>query len=613
MSQSKHRIAFQLGFLVLLCWTSSLSAVERIILNSGQGSGARRWDRVRQSSRFVTVSRDSIWMWDVAPNTNLVAGIAQRGGDVRYFASTDFGPVYSPLPNKEALLDGDASTAYDPDLVPRLSRTTPLIINLGATFRVNRIRFFPRLDQTNRRRFLQQFNVSTHPDTIGGAYQSLFSFPQHNPNAEPVVDRRFPSRDVRFVRITPTTERAWEIAHIEIYGDGSVPVGEYMSVPLRARSEDIVWGKVLVNGRDLADASVVVQTRTGPDDEPLHFFHQPVGNVEEFERVTEDDYLLLPLEEQGPIKLNPAWNAWATVTDGQISSPGLLQYLQARILFSVPGTKVESLAFEYIRPPVARALAAEIYPNVVQPGEQIRFTLSMQIHLKTEGTSNRPADTGFRFLRVRTDAQIGQVEQVLLDDRVIFFRTEQEPGQGFTLDLVRHIEQNGSFLQVVFTGRLFRDRTRFEVGALDRRSTDDGPEEAYQLAQAADIDAQLPGGSLIVRLEDTGGKFPLIANLEPTSSLFTPNGDGINDQFALGYTLLKLIAPAAVALNIYDLSGHLVRQAYQGQESNGQYAHSWDGLNNSGQRVPPGLYLYEVQVGADAQTERRQGVVGVVY
>ena len=613
MPQAKRHIAFQLGVLLFL-WASFLPAAERLSLGSRSNLFSRNWNRGMESSRFVAVSEDSIWMWDVAPNTNLVPGIAQRRGRVNYLLQLDLGPTYPLLPTGGMLIDGDASTAYDPDLVSRLTRTMPIIINLGATFRINRIRFFPRLDQKNRRRFLQQFDVSTQSDTIGGAYEPLFSFPQHNPNAEPVVDRRFDSRDARYIRIAPTTERAWEIADIEIYGDGSVPVGEYISVPIWARSEDIVWGKVLFNGGDLADASIGVQTRTGPDDEPLHFFRQPVEDVEEFERVDEKNYLELPEEERGPIQPNPAWSAWASVTDGQIRSPGLQQsFLQARIRFSVPGITVKQLDFEYLRPPVVRSLAAEIYPTVVQPGAETRFTLSMQIHLKTESTSSVGRDTGFRFLRVRTDAQIGQVERVLLDDRVIFFRTEQEPGQGFTLDLVRHIEQNGSFLQVIFTGRLFRDRTRFEVGALDRRNTDDGPEEAYQLGQSADIDAQLPGGSLIVRLEDTGGKFPLIANLEPTASLFTPNGDGINDQFALGYTLLKLIAPAAVVLNIYDLSGRLVQEAYQGQESNGQYAHSWDGLDNSGQRVPPGLYLYEVQVDADAETERRQGVVGVVY
>ena len=613
MPRSKRHFAFQLVFLILLCGTSSLPAAESVRLSGSGFGGSWRWDRGMQSSRFVAVSRDSIWMWDVEPNANVVAGIPERGGGVRYFILTEFGPAYPPLPNEEAILDGDAGTAYNPDLFPRMTRTMPLIINLGATFRINRIRLFPRLDRENRRRFLQQFSVSTHSDTISGAYESLFSFPDHNPNAEPVVDRRFPSRDVRFIRIAPTTERAWELAEIEVYGDGTVPLGEYISVPMSARSDDIVWGKVLLDGGDLADASVVVQTRTGPDDEPRHFFRQPVEDVEQYERVAEDDYRELPTEEKGPIKPNPAWSAWASVANGQIRSPSLRRYLQARVQFSVPGTTVKQLAFEYVRPPVARTLAAEIYPTVVLPGEETRFTLSLQIHLKIEGTRSRPADTGFRYLQVRTDAQIGRVERVLIDDRAGFFRTELEPGEGFTVDLRRRIEQNGSFVQVVFTGRLFRDRTRFEVGALDRRSTDDGMEEAYQLAQAADIDADLPGGSLIVRLEDKGGKFPLIANLEPASSLFTPNGDGINDQFVLSYALLKLVAPAAVSLSVYDLSGRRVRQVYEAEESNGPYTHTWDGMDAAGDRVPPGLYLYEVQVEADITPQRRQGLVGVVY
>ena len=46
---------------------------------------------------------------------------------------------------------------------PDSSGPPPSTSTSAATFRVNRIRFFPRLDPRNQRRFLQEFSVATHP------------------------------------------------------------------------------------------------------------------------------------------------------------------------------------------------------------------------------------------------------------------------------------------------------------------------------------------------------------------------------------------------------------------------------------------------------------------
>ena len=604
-------LSLSLSALFLLGSVAVLPALDSLIVGSDSNRGS--WTQVRESSRFMAVSRDSIWMWAVAPNANLSAGIPERDGGLhRVERILGSGSLVYSVEGGELLYDGDLGTAFDPEgaLLPR---TEPLYLDLGGAFRVNRLRFFPRLDRKHRRRFLQEFSIATNPVSTLEDFEPLLDFPSHRPNTEPVLDRHFSSRDVRFIRLSPTTERAWEIAELEVYGDGTVPVGEYVSRPIRASWSNIVWGKVYFEGGDLSQASMVVQTRTGPDDEPLHFFRRPVVGVDEFERVDEVVYQTLEDDARGPVKPNPAWSAWATVTDGLIRSPSLQPYLQFRVSLSLPGTQLKQLIFEYLRPPVARDLAAEIHPPVVAPGAQTRFTLSMQVHLKTTASFSTPRDTGFTHVRVGTDAEILAVEQALVDDQPVFSTTTYHPGQGFTVNLLRRIEQNGSFVQLVFTGRVFRDHTRFEVGALDRRTTDEGVDEAFQVARAADIDQELPGGSLVVRLDAKEGRFPLIADVQPNLSLVTPNGDGLNDEFVLSYSLLKLVVPAAVFVAIYDLSGRRVRLVYEGADDNGRYTRTWDGLDAQGRQVPPGLYLYEVQVGADGGAERRQGVVGVVY
>lgn len=56
-----------------------------------------------------------------------------------------------------------------------------------------------------------------------------------------------------------------------------------------------------------------------------------------------------------------------------------------------------------------------------------------------------------------------------------------------------------------------------------------------------------------------------------------------------------------------------MRQGYAGAALNGKYTQIWDGRDDQGRVVPPGIYLYQIEVNAEAGVERRQGVVQVAY
>ena len=423
------------------------------------------------------------------------------------------------------------------------------------------------------------------------------------------MERDFDSRNVRYVLIEPSTEREWELAEVEIYAAGDAPVGTYVSRPVRTRYPNIVWGKVRYEGGSIENAPATVQTRTGSDRDPEHYFSIDLQAQDGLRRVSKEDYQALPAEEKGPIRPNPLWSSWQTVSGGLIHSPGLRRFLQFKVRMASPGAVLRRLVFEFARPPVVSSLLAEISPSVVQPGVETRFTLSMEVRLRPDRGPD-PQATGFRFLQVRTAAQVTEIERILVDDEEISFSATYEPSAGFDVDLWRHIEQTGTFVQIVFRGAVFRDYTRFEVRALDRRDADGQLEEAYQVADERDVDPSLEGTNLVVRFAD--GNVPLVARLEGTR-LFTPNGDGANDAFALSYALLKIVTEAAVTLEMYDLAGRRVRRAYAGIGSNGAYALEWDGTDDQGLLVPPGLYLYELRIEADEASERRWGSVGVMY
>ena len=93
----------------------------------------------------------------------------------------------------------------------------------------------------------------------------------------------------------------------------------------------------------------------------------------------------------------------------------------------------------------------------------------------------------------------------------------------------------------------------------------------------------------------------------------TPNGDGINERVRISCTLVQLQQPVQLTVRIFSLGGQRVRTLFTGAHGSGSFVWEWDGLDDSGNPVPVGIYL--AQVTADAERERftRLGAVGVAY
>jgi gliding motility-associated-like protein len=112
-----------------------------------------------------------------------------------------------------------------------------------------------------------------------------------------------------------------------------------------------------------------------------------------------------------------------------------------------------------------------------------------------------------------------------------------------------------------------------------------------------------------VHLPDAIAGRTLVRNLEHTSA-FSPNGDGVNDEYELGLTVVKTDREPTVRL--FDLAGRLVveLQNQSLETRRGQYV--WDG-RREGQMMPPGVYVLQIEVDSDARTERVHKTVSLVY
>ncbi|MCY3668850.1 MAG: gliding motility-associated C-terminal domain-containing protein, partial [Gemmatimonadetes bacterium] len=98
---------------------------------------------------------------------------------------------------------------------------------------------------------------------------------------------------------------------------------------------------------------------------------------------------------------------------------------------------------------------------------------------------------------------------------------------------------------------------------------------------------------------------PLVQAISVVPAVFTPNGDGINDEASFRFAVVKVGDDSPVEVLIYDLQGRLIRRLVEQRAlSTGSYGIAWDGRDEQGAVVPPGVYLARVRVDTDTEGAR---------
>ena len=382
-------------------------------------------------------------------------------------------------------------------------------------------------------------------------------------------------------------------------------------------------------------------------------------------RLTREQYQELPGNQIS--KVEPAlrfWSGFQPLESGDaINAPSGRPYFQVRIDFSSESaraaTAIRNLRFEFETPLLAQEAKGEIAPAAdVIAGRDTLFMFALQTSLAAE-------NAGFNRLHIRTPARIRAIESVsvALEDspvrelRRIPLGDRREPGedefkevaiedQFFAVELPRlRISEDGvsrtALIRVKFIGRVLDFRTRFQahvfldtLGARDRTEFVDGgvviinENEAgpdtlgFLLLQEvgegnvvnfAAAESLEDRNSLSVVADISAQSKKLVDNVGVAPNPFTPNGDGINDEVVISYDILRLIRPGLVSLEVFDLTGYRRRLIGELLLTSGGYTETWDGRDENGQPVPPGIYLLRIRGDTDTKESVALKQVAVVY
>ena len=619
---------------------------------------------------------DNILPLRIAAGDNVAVGTIDRGGDIRSPNVFDFSGTFKPLDLKEMLeelLNDDsggellAFTRKDQNSLGIL-----VLLNLGARFGVERIRIYPRntVVSSPSTPFQNDYLRSYELFVNDGLNLTSENTPIWDPliaetdNQIEVIDVPIdPPGYVQHIRLRATSPIDFEIDEIEVFGTGFLSQAEYISDIFDA-GQPAVWGQLRWVEEILGDprfSNLQIRTRTGTDALPFVYTRRLRGkqDAEDIpfslenpeEEMTLAEYSKFP-QEAGQTPVTDAqgreWMA-GSVTDDLINwspfstpypadaangsgvpivSPNPRRYMQFQVVFKSDDLEaarvLKSLSFDLLTPPFSDGLIGEVFPREVEVSKDIPFTFAVRATMETAGLR------GFDTIEISTPVRVSSIDGIEIidtDGGVVAthqFSNSEVGGSedAFTITGIADdrfavrfpiIEDHGTQVRIRFQTNVLTYSTNFTASA--QLSTDPGAAQTIDPGNATFLgegDEDAFSGTTVLSPAVLKGQ--LLGQMAVEPNLITPNGDGINDQGVVQYNLLSLSTPRPIDIAVYNLSGQQVRSLFDGFEANGRYSDKvWDGRDDHGQLVPPGLYIARIRVVGDSGEAAQTQVIGVAY
>jgi hypothetical protein len=79
------------------------------------------------------------------------------------------------------------------------------------------------------------------------------------------------------------------------------------------------------------------------------------------------------------------------------------------------------------------------------------------------------------------------------------------------------------------------------------------------------------------------------------------------------FDLLNVAGSAEVAVVLYDLRGRRIGEVFRGPARSGQFHTAWDGRDQAGVLLDPGIYILRLEVETDRGIKARERIVSLAY
>lgn len=403
-------------------------------------------------------------------------------------------------------------------------------------------------------------------------------------NRNPVVDTTFTPTLARYVKVMVAAVdniNKVVIGEIEVFGTGYAKQGSFTSIPLDfGIAEDKNFGIVKWNAEIPSDTKLDLQFRTG----------SLVNSPDQWE-----------------------WCEWSepSTASGGVGFPALepRRYFQyrANLVSSDPKItpRLHEVTVYYSTTLFANSALGSIVavkdtlPHEIEVGVETTFKYSLSTQLDEK-------NIGFDKLTILspTKCVVDSVDTngVALVKGVDF--RDSTTVKGIVLYFNQPLKHTIDALNVYFRTTLFLDANDFP-GHITHTGLNPGNPQYLEESTTGGHSWGINTYGYVEKVLDAD-------RVKVAPNPFSPNGDGIFDYTVIEFTIANLSEPRNISLKIFNLNGSVVwkRDMFRSADI---YKEEWNGINQDGELVLPGLYIYQINVDADKALSPVTGTITVVY
>ena len=328
--------------------------------------------------------------------------------------------------------------------------------------------------------------------------------------------------------------------------------------------------------------------------------------------ISEERWLNVRNEKhRGPVVVEeypgPRWSRWSEVYGASgdfFKSPSPRRMVQVQVRLSsrdpLRAAQIGRLQLNFTAPLVDQVIA-EVWPvRGLEPGKDYEFILYWRPTFAS-------VDPGFDKILLRSSASAP------LELLSVQHGSDLDLRRGVThslwpgeLKLVKpepsslelewpEIMRGGEGLYAIrFRTRIFLNSTVFSLHLHNSRLP--GVEQA---ATEGDVGVAASSQSLVVVADLRQAS--LFADPRVVPRVLTPNGDGINERAELSFSVYRMEGPGIFDVGVYDLTGYRVRDlSFARPQASGKHRIFWDGRDDGGDLLAPGLYLLQIRFSVDS-------------